>query len=307
MYSIKKASEMLGIPTVTIRAWENRYGVVSPYRSSGGHRLYSESDLDILRWLKLQIEEKGLKIGEAVVQLRQLQSRQPDTAHTLSPAEPESSVSGSFQSLIQRLYGELIAMNMASAHATIDYAFSFYHYEQVFHEIFVPILIRVGMEWENGAITVAQEHFSSELLMQRITQFFRILPVDPLLPKAMALCPEGEQHHIGLMLFSLFLRKKGLNVLYLGANTPLGSLLPLIRTKSITLVAVSLTNPELQQRTVEWLFSLRQALPGLKFALGGKGFQSVHESLDSDDVLSAHPGEWERWYQHKIATAGYRS
>ena len=81
MYSIKQVSEILDIPAVTIRAWENRYNVVAPTRTEGGHRLYSEKDLETLKWIKTQVHEKNMKISDAV---RLLQESPPASTPTPS-------------------------------------------------------------------------------------------------------------------------------------------------------------------------------------------------------------------------------
>ena len=50
---------------------------------------------------------------------------------------------------------------------------------KAFHKVFVPLMVRVGDEWEQGIISVAQEHMVSEFVKQRIVQFFRVFPVQP--------------------------------------------------------------------------------------------------------------------------------
>jgi CheY-like chemotaxis protein len=56
MYAIAAASEMTGIPVTTLRSWEKTFGVVCPTRTGGGHRLYSQEDVERLRWLKAKID-----------------------------------------------------------------------------------------------------------------------------------------------------------------------------------------------------------------------------------------------------------
>jgi DNA-binding transcriptional MerR regulator len=56
VYSIGAVGRMLGLPTSTLRAWEDRYEVVIPLRSEGAQRLYSRSQVEQLRFLKAQIE-----------------------------------------------------------------------------------------------------------------------------------------------------------------------------------------------------------------------------------------------------------
>ena len=290
MYSIKKVSQILGIPAVTIRAWENRHSIIHPVRSEGGHRLYSEDDIKILKWIKQQIDEKGMKVSEAVSFLKQkeMEVNREDIEYRFQKE--------GFEDLIERLYVNLVRLNTIEAHKSIDLAFSMYSYMDVFHHVLAPILYRIGDDWEKGNITVAQEHFSSQLIMQRCSQFLWSLPIQPLLPKVLSLCPEGELHHMGLMLFSLFLRNKGLDVTYLGPNTPLKDLIGFIRMKKISLVAISITDPLYKEPLRNWIETCRQENKTIQFVLGGSGF--LHDTTPlSSYILSGDQADWEKWYQ----------
>jgi DNA-binding transcriptional MerR regulator len=46
VYSISAVARMLGVPVATIRTWEDRYEVVVPERSAGGHRLYRREQVE---------------------------------------------------------------------------------------------------------------------------------------------------------------------------------------------------------------------------------------------------------------------
>jgi DNA-binding transcriptional MerR regulator len=56
VYSIGAVARMLGIPTSTLRGWEERYGIVTPDRSHGAQRLYSRNEIEQLRFIKSQID-----------------------------------------------------------------------------------------------------------------------------------------------------------------------------------------------------------------------------------------------------------
>lgn len=64
VYSIGAVARMLDIPTSTLRAWEERYGVVSPNRSEGSQRLYSRSQVEQLQYIKHQIDS-GMSTADA--------------------------------------------------------------------------------------------------------------------------------------------------------------------------------------------------------------------------------------------------
>ncbi|WP_456277244.1 MerR family transcriptional regulator [Bacillus sp. AK128] len=290
MYNIKKVSELLDIPTVTIRAWETRYQVISPTRTDGGHRLYSKKDIDTLSWLKEKMQENNIKIGEAV-RLLQQQTKQQKPIIFDTPK--------GYDGLVDQLYDALVEINTEQANALTDLAFTLYDYEDVFQHIFVHVLYKVGDEWEKGEITTAQEHFSSQFIIQRCTQFLRILPTDHSLPKVLAFCPEGEHHHIGLLLFSLFLRKKGIDVIYLGPNTPLSGLTELIKKKEISIIAISLTNPQPFDELENWIKKSLNTEPHLQFVLGGKAIQDT-ELFHSPSVVNLQKVEWNEWFQATI-------
>ncbi|MGW6281349.1 response regulator [Kribbella sp. NPDC055071] len=64
VYSIGALVRMLGVPAATIRTWEERYGVVVPERSPGGHRLYSRLQVAQLRFVGDRLSD-GMSVGDA--------------------------------------------------------------------------------------------------------------------------------------------------------------------------------------------------------------------------------------------------
>ena len=64
IYSIGAVERMLGIPAATVRNWEDRYALVTPERSSGGHRLYTRAQVEQLRFVKQRLDQ-GLQPAEA--------------------------------------------------------------------------------------------------------------------------------------------------------------------------------------------------------------------------------------------------
>ena len=50
-YNLKAVVQETGLKPDTLRAWERRYGIPEPDRTGGGHRLYSQHDINTLKWL----------------------------------------------------------------------------------------------------------------------------------------------------------------------------------------------------------------------------------------------------------------
>ena len=63
-YSIGAVARMVRVPPATLRTWEERYAVVRPVRSAGGHRLYSRMDVESLRFVADRVRE-GISPGDA--------------------------------------------------------------------------------------------------------------------------------------------------------------------------------------------------------------------------------------------------
>src|SRR5512138_2452646 len=64
-YNLKVVLKETGIAADTLRAWERRYGLPMPQRSAGGHRLYSQRDIETIKWL-MKRQAEGLSISRAV-------------------------------------------------------------------------------------------------------------------------------------------------------------------------------------------------------------------------------------------------
>ncbi|MGB8956389.1 MAG: cobalamin B12-binding domain-containing protein, partial [Tumebacillaceae bacterium] len=113
-----------------------------------------------------------------------------------------------------------------------------------------------------------------------------------------AFCPEGELHEIGLLMFTLYLRRYGFNVVYLGANMPRHGLDGLIEQQKIRIVAISLTDQHKRPETMELVHDLRDKHPSLRFVLGGQGFAMVDEEVARWKISGDRMG-WDSW-RHQV-------
>jgi DNA-binding transcriptional MerR regulator len=64
VYSIGAAAKIVDVPTATLRAWEDRYGVIKPKRSEGSQRLYSRNQVEQLKFIKSQMDA-GVSAADA--------------------------------------------------------------------------------------------------------------------------------------------------------------------------------------------------------------------------------------------------
>ncbi len=110
-------------------------------------------------------------------------------------------------------------------------------------EIVMPYLHDLGVRWESGEVTVAQEHFASNVLRGRLLGLARGWGRG-IGPRALLACAPGEQHELGLITFGLALRAHGWRIEYLGADTPLETIGDVADALEVELVVVSAVVPE---------------------------------------------------------------
>jgi MerR family transcriptional regulator/heat shock protein HspR len=84
-YVISVAARMIGIEAHTLRYYE-RLGLVQPERSSGNIRLYSEEDVERLRYIKALMSDCGVNLAGVEVALKLMQ-RMKDMQQQLEEME----------------------------------------------------------------------------------------------------------------------------------------------------------------------------------------------------------------------------
>lgn len=288
-YNIKAVSNMLGIQPGTLRAWERRYQMIAPVRNESGHRLYTEEHVQILKWLIKKVNQ-GFTISQAV---SLLENNQLDTNHEVLQIEGDQS-----SRLADELLSALLLFNEAKAHELINSAFSLYTIDKVIVDILGTILVRIGDLWERGEITSAHEHFASSIVRARIGIILHNFPINPLLPKAIAVCGPGEWHELGLLIFTLFLRKNGYEVIYLGPSIAEKDIDQILRIVKPKFLFFSCTMKGNVPSTIILTERLKQQYNELRIGWGGFAFDSLSE-MDQKKyeahLMGATKSDWEKW------------
>jgi DNA-binding transcriptional MerR regulator len=220
-------SQETGVKGDTLRAWERRYGLPDPTRSEGGHRLYSQRDIDTVKWLRAR-QREGLRIKGAVALWRGLQA---DGRDPLRPV-PEAPLAGgqTIEALRDAWVAACMAFDEARAEQALSEALARYAPETVCVDLLGAGIAQLGQAWYEGRATVQQEHFASALATRRVESLILAAPPPTRLGRILTVCPPGEQHAYGLLTLTYLLRRAGWETIYLGANVPLARLGEVIRT-----------------------------------------------------------------------------
>src|SRR3954453_2227258 len=206
---IGELSRRIGVSAELLRAWQQRYGVLEPQRSPGGYRLYGPGDERRARRMKQLIDE-GHAPAEAA---RAIAGGGLDAG----PVPPWTG--GRLSEARAALREALLSFDAALAHERLDRLLDAHTVDVLLRDVVLPVLHDIGHGWERAEVSIAQEHFSAELLAGRLRSLGRRWD-EGLGPRALLACPSGERHDLGLLCCALSLHQRGWRVTYLGADTP---------------------------------------------------------------------------------------
>jgi DNA-binding transcriptional MerR regulator len=223
-FNLKAVVRETGLKPDTIRAWERRYGVPKPRRTSGGHRLYSQRDIDLLKWMNAR-QHEGLSISRIVDLWKGLEAEGKDplqvTSHSLMRQAVQLGDMGELANLRQDWVQSCLNFDEPRAEQTLTQAFALFPINNVVLEVILRGLADIGEGWYRGEVAVQQEHFASVLAARRLQTLIAASPAPTRAERIVLACPPGEQHTISLLVINLFLRRQGWEVINLGANVPL--------------------------------------------------------------------------------------
>lgn len=279
LFNTKAVVQNTGVPAPTLRAWERRYGILSPRRGENDYRLYSERDMIMVSWLRERVEG-GMTISQAIALLRSLEpgrrrrtrgrsTTAVQTGPAPMPADLPSRVA--LEDLSVVLLHQLADLDEYAASRTISQALAVHTIEDVCLHLFTPVMVEVGRRWAEGETTVTVEHFASTLIRGQLESLFRMAPRLEAGPLVLAGCAPGEMHELGALIVALFLRRAGLRVVYLGQNVEIQHLISTIGTLKPACIVLSAVRPT----QVDGLRQLGDSLasqPAPLFCFGGQAF-----------------------------------
>ena len=278
-FNMKVVVHETGLKPDTLRAWERRYGMPNPQRTPGGHRLYSQYEIDTLKWMVAR-QADGMSISHAVELWQQLENDGQNPLQTLETAVSDATlpyITGErVDDLRQGWIKACLAFDEFGAQHLVARAFALFPLETVCYQILRRGLSEVGDGWYEGNITVQQEHFASALALRQLDSLLAALPIPTRNGRILVACPPGELHTFAPLMISLMLRRQGWDVVYLGANVPLDSI-----EASVTDITPLLVILSAQTLTAAAnMLPMAQKLQELKipFAFGGAVFNNVPEA-----------------------------
>jgi MerR family transcriptional regulator, light-induced transcriptional regulator len=257
VYTVSRAAELTGVPSGTLRKWEQRYGVVVPRRTPGNYRLYDDEAVRRLVVMR-SLVDAGWSAKEAAKYVVD-----DATAAEAELPRPEAPTT-------DHRIGELTAcaqdFDVPRLERALSESFAGRDLEDVVDEWLVPSLVGVGKAWQRGEVSVAGEHFVTAAVQRRLAHTFQSLPAVPGGgPRVVIGLARGSRHELGVLSFAMVLRARGVAVTYLGADLPLEawiSAVRLIEPRAAVLAAPTIEDLPAVREVTQALLPLTTVLLG---------------------------------------------
>jgi methanogenic corrinoid protein MtbC1 len=223
-YSISTVAKRSGVKTELVRAWERRYQAVTPTRTTGGHRVYTDQDIARLTLL-YQATTHGHSISRiahySLDDLKKLLQAEgaamPAKLIPITPGYPAKAVAEEY---VQKCYTAVIAFDGRTLESHFENAIADLGIQNFIEDLLDPLFTLIGERWKTGELRPVHEHLASSIIRSLIYLLRNNAPCSPGAPKMVVTTPVGQLHELGALLAAIIAELKGWQVTYLGANLP---------------------------------------------------------------------------------------
>jgi DNA-binding transcriptional MerR regulator/methylmalonyl-CoA mutase cobalamin-binding subunit len=294
MYNIKQAAARAGVSVPVLRAWERRYGIVAPLRTSSGYRQFDDEAVARVRRMRTLVET-GWSPSAAAAAIIEGRVGVTDAASSEGAGRPGVPVPATEEAFelrddARQLGGELVgaaaAMDARRVDHVLDDLFSRGSFERVATTLLFPALQQLGDAWAAGAVSVAGEHLASNAVLRRLGLALDAAGFgDGAGGRVLVGLPPGGRHELGALAFAVAARRAGVPVAYLGPDLPVADWVSAADGARAAVIGVVTARD--RKGALEVARALQAAQPGMIVAFGGRGAPETDAILHLDDPLPA--------------------
>jgi DNA-binding transcriptional MerR regulator len=277
-----------GLSSHALRAWEKRYRVVRPGRSAGGHRLYSDRDVERLRMLH-RLTLGGRRIGQlAGFSDDELASllREDEAAGATAPVADTGLSAGNLSDLrdasldaVRELDSDRLDLLLRRAVLGLDTMTYLDH-------LMAPLLREIGEVWALGEVTPAHEHVASAVVRRVGGWVLENLEAGDAAPTIVIGTPAGHRHELGALAAAIAAASAGWRVRYVGADLPAVDIGLAATGSEAAAVALSLVYPPADPEIARELRTLRSVLPdAIPIVVGGRAADTYGDTVNEIGAL----------------------
>ena len=253
-YSIRVTSRLTAIELDTLRMWERRYGFPRPERTSGGSRVYSESDVESLKLIRRALEQ-GYRPGEVVGKPREeLMQLILVTSQAPSPGTGAAPTTASILAALGRDEIAVVRAELRQAAVVLGP-------KRFLIEVAHPLSVRVGELWAEGKLEVRHEHVLSECLSAQLRVLMSAYDDRAGAPRVLLATLPNERHGLGLEMVQVYLAVSQITPVLLGVDTPPEQIVKAARSHAADAVGLLVTHASDLEATAKQLRWMLAELP----------------------------------------------
>jgi methanogenic corrinoid protein MtbC1 len=267
-----------------LRAWERRYRVVTPLRSEGGQRLYSDQDVERLRLLR-RLTARGHGISQLAKlpndELERILRDEEPAGEQAGAAAPSEGQATEFRSAAVRAAQRLDAGELQGV---LERAAVSLGVPAFLEQVAAPSIREIGHGWQNGTVTVGQEHLATVVFRRVLAWIIDTVGTGESDARLLVATPPGQMHELGALLAGAAAASEGWDVVYLGADLPASEVVSAAEQAGVQAVALSIVLPTDDAGLVQTIKQIREELPpAVQLFLGGA-------AVDEDPERFRTPG-----------------
>ena len=280
VYSISDLEKLTGIKAATLRAWEQRYNIVTPRRTETNIRYYRDEELRELLGVAL-LNKNGIKISKI--------ARMPadERAERVSAL---SSISVSADTQLDAMTLATVEMDEFKFNHVLDANIRQRGIEATMLHVIYPFLEKIGVLYFTGSVTPVQEAFIGNLIRQKIVSAINDLPAPhgDNGPSFALYLPDGERQELSLLFVNYLIRERGFRTVYLGGDVSTTDLKDFYRCRQpkylFTIIGNAFTHEPVEQHVTGAL----ESCPASTLLL--TGYQATIHNFSGVDRLRVMPG-----------------
>ncbi|OHV11510.1 MerR family transcriptional regulator [Kushneria phosphatilytica] len=301
LYPIREVSRLTGVNSVTLRAWERRYGLIQPRRTPKGHRLYAREDIErverILQWLNR---------GVPVSQVSDLLDRNATSSVTSAPRETTGSIEADWQHQAQEAVMAVETFDVPRLDTLFTRSMGLYPVHTAISRLWRPVVEQLETRWQNTPDGCAQRHFFESFLRTRLGLRLYHGNLEHNEPKLLMSRLPDDPSLLWLLLLAFTASSGGFNITFFDAPVPLGQLPMTARRINAQAVLLAGGTTDRTGETRSALFDLRSQLDAPlcicgPFARDSEQDCSTHDLLALDDDPAQAVSQLRALINHPIA------
>ncbi|MGJ8642560.1 MAG: MerR family transcriptional regulator [Luteolibacter sp.] len=274
---MKLVSLRTGLSPHVLRVWERRYEAVTPQRSNSNQRIYREEEVN-----RLEMLARLTKAGHGIGQIAGLPIEELELMDGALPRENNEveDTADSAEELLDEAWKCVATLDPAGLRLILDKAAVLLGISGLLTQLLVPLIGRVGMGWESGNLSIAEEHAASAVIREALLLASRPFADSSGAPLLLVTTPSGQLHELGADLVSALARQLGWDVTYLGPSLPAIEIARAVERTKPTALALSIVYPGDDPLLSDELRRLKRLLPPeLPILIGGGAASSYATAI----------------------------